>query len=77
VALHDGGWFSGSKVTFTVLGDGKILWQSKKIGAHDEYPQECSISVAGVDVLELQVTCTSSNNGVWPVWLDPSVSVSK
>jgi serine/threonine-protein kinase len=74
VALHDGGWFSGSKITFTVMGDGKVLWQSKKIGAHDEYPQDCSVSVAGVDVLELQVTCTSSNNGVWPVWLDPRVS---
>ena len=71
VALHDGGWFSGSKVTFTVLGDNKVLWQSKKIASVQDFPQECSISVKGVNVLELQVTCTSSNNGVWPVWLDP------
>jgi serine/threonine-protein kinase len=74
VALHGQGWFSGSKVTFTVLGDGKVLWQSKQIASHDDYPQEGSCSVANVDVLELQVTCTSSNNGVWPVWIDPSLS---
>jgi serine/threonine-protein kinase len=74
VALHDGGWFSGSAVTFLVLGDGNVLWRSKPIRVHGDYPQECSVSVAGVDLLELQVTCTSSNNGVWPVWLDPCLS---
>jgi serine/threonine-protein kinase len=74
VALHDGGWFSGSTVTFTIMGDGKILWQSKPIRTKEDQPQDCSISVSGVDVLELQVTCSSNNSGVWPVWLDPSVS---
>ncbi|OAI52786.1 hypothetical protein AYO44_16435 [Planctomycetaceae bacterium SCGC AG-212-F19] len=74
VALHDGGWFSGSHVTFVVLGDGRVLWQSKGIRTHGDYPQECTVAVTGVDLLELQVTCTSSNNGVWPVWLDPHVA---
>lgn len=74
VGLHDGGWMSGSKVTFVVIGDGKTLWQFKPIGGRDDYPQECNIKCAGVDTLELQVTCTSLNSGVWPVWLDPQVS---
>ena len=75
VALHDGGWFSGSKVTFTVLGDDKVLVAVQEdCLPTEDYPQVCAISVAGVDVLELQVTCTSSNNGVWPVWLDPCLT---
>jgi serine/threonine-protein kinase len=74
VALHDRGWFSGSKVTFVVLGDGKVLWRSKEIATHDDYPQSMEVDVTGIDQMELQVTVTSSNNGVWPVWIDPRVT---
>jgi hypothetical protein len=74
VGLHDGGWMSGSKVTFSVIGDGRTLWQSKPIGGKDDYPQECTVPCTGVDSLELQVTCSSLNSGVWPAWLDPQVT---
>jgi serine/threonine-protein kinase len=73
VGLHGRGWFSGSVVTFTVFGDGAVLWQSKPIRDYSEPPQECNVKVTGVNVIELQVTCTGESNGVWPVWIDPAV----
>jgi hypothetical protein len=74
VGLHARGWFSGSKITFVVLGDGRVLWRSKEIGSLEDYPFECDVDITGVDQLELQVTCTDNSNGVWPVWIDPRVT---
>jgi hypothetical protein len=44
-----------SPATFIVLGDGKELWQSKKITHNHARSQDFQIIVKGVDVLELRV----------------------
>lgn len=61
-----------SAPVFEVLGDGRRLWQSAPV-RRPRQPQECSIDVTGVDVLELRVHCDGSNFGVHAVWVEPRV----
>jgi hypothetical protein len=58
-------------VGFDVYGDGKLLWSSKAINSKDTR-DEYSVSVAGVDVLELRTRVRQGSG--WrahAVWLDP------
>jgi len=71
--LNDSSTRSVSPLIFMVLGDGRPLWQSKPIQAHGDQ-QECVVRVAGVEVLELLVTCAGSNEGAHAVWIDPQLS---
>jgi hypothetical protein len=59
-------------VTFQVLGDGKILWESKPVDIARKV-QECKIDVAEVNVLELRVNCSGSGVNAHAVWLEPRV----
>jgi alpha-galactosidase len=60
-------------VGFDVYGDGKLLWSSKAINGKDTR-DECAVSVAGVDVLELRTRLRQGSGwGAHAVWLDPYV----
>ncbi len=56
---------------FKVIGDGKVLWVSKKIGGRAS--DQCSVNVAGVRVLELQTWIEKNSDHAWTVWVDPVV----
>jgi hypothetical protein len=71
VAINDSSTWCWSPATFTVLGDGKALWQSKAISHDHEHTQQCSVSVSGVDVLELRVQVVNGSEGVHAVWIEP------
>jgi NPCBM/NEW2 domain/Protein kinase domain len=57
-------------LTFQVLGDGKILWQSKPV-ATSRTVQQCSVDVSGVEILELCVLCPGPGENAYAVWLEP------
>lgn len=62
-----------SKAAFHVWGDGKPLWTSRPLRAAGEF-QECSIRVAGVRTLKLEVICTGPYNGTHAVWVAPMLT---
>ncbi len=71
VAINDTTKWCWSPATFSVIGDGKILWQSVWIAHNHAHSQECSVSVEDVDVLELRVYCENGNKGLHAVWIEP------
>jgi eukaryotic-like serine/threonine-protein kinase len=73
VAINDTTNWCWSPATFTVLGDGKELWQSKQIAHNHARSQECQVLMRGVDVLELRVQCVNLNQGLHAVWVEPRV----
>jgi serine/threonine protein kinase len=73
VSINDGPPRSESPVTFAVYGDGKLLWQSQPISSQGQ-GQSFSVSVEGVDVLTLQVTCEGEPRGAHAVWVEPQVT---
>jgi hypothetical protein len=70
VTLNDTSVRSPSPVTFTVFGDGRILWKSDPILSQEE-SQTCSVSVKGVKILKLQVAVTHEHRGAHAVWVEP------
>lgn len=64
---------SVSKLTFTIIGDGRELWKSEPLDVPKK-PQKFTVDVSGVDVLELSVDCPGKNDYAHTVWLDPQVS---
>jgi eukaryotic-like serine/threonine-protein kinase len=73
VAIDDTTKWCWSPATFTVLGDGKELWQSRFISHTHARSQDCQVIVKGVDVLELRVHVANGNQGVHAVWVEPRV----
>jgi hypothetical protein len=71
VAINETSNWCWSPATFTVLGDGKTLWQSVGIAHNHTHTQDCRVDVSGVDVLELRVQCVNGSNGVHAVWVEP------
>jgi hypothetical protein len=71
VAINDTSNWCFSPAVFTILADGKPLWQSSWIAHNHAHSQECSVDVSGVDVLELRVHCINGNDGVHAVWVEP------
>ncbi len=63
---------SRTPLTFSVKGDGRILWKSNPIQKPGQ-PQNCLVPVEGVDRLELEVSCPGDNRGAHAVWVDPQV----
>ena len=55
-SLNDGPPESMTPLTFTVRGDGRILWQSHPIRRQDDAERR-EISVRGVDVVTIEVNC--------------------
>jgi hypothetical protein len=70
VALNDTAQIVFSQAVFEVYGDDKRLWQSAPVGKGAK-AQECSVDVAGVEVLELRVTSQGSHFGLHAVWVEP------
>jgi len=69
IGLQDG--HAGS-VVFVVKGDDKELFRSGPVRKHTALTQ--SVSIAGVDLLELIVEdAGDGNGGDWGVWLDPTL----
>lgn len=62
----------GAAVMFTVLGDGKTLWQSGTVSETHKL-ESCEVSVADVRMLELRVTCPGSNHCAHAIWVEPSL----
>jgi hypothetical protein len=62
-------------MTFSVIGDKKVLWKSRAIQRHGD-GQPCSVSVRGVDVLTLQVDCPGPSGEGWSIWVDPRVTLA-
>ena len=70
VALNDSTTLVFDNAVFEVWGDGKRLWRSDPI--HEpKRPQEASVDVTNVDILELRVNATSSHFGLHAVWFEP------
>ena len=59
-----------SPLTFTVLGDGKVLWESQPM-QRVEQVQPCKLDVRGVGILELRVVCRGINENAHACWLEP------
>ena len=75
VALPDTHPECPTPLTFAIIGDGRILWQSKPVKKRGD-EQKFTLQIGGVDELELAVTCPGTNNSnyqmiTYPVWLDP------
>lgn len=70
VAVADTGSGFADNAVFLVLADGKVVWKSQPI-TRPETSQACKVSLAGVDVLELQVRNSGGNRYGHTVWLDP------
>lgn len=73
VSVNDTSPGSPSPLTFAVYGDGVQLWKSQGVSTQEQ-TQECSIAIAGVDVLKLEVTAAGDVRGGHAVWLEPAVS---
>ena len=63
--------FRGTLI-FQVQGDGKMLWKSAPV-VRSSVPLACRVSLAGVDLLELQVHCQGPYGHGQGVWLEPKV----
>lgn len=55
---------------FRVVGDGKVLWESKPLQKHGD-ALECDISVEGVDQLRLECHCAGMASFAWAFWGNP------
>ena len=76
VSLNDTSTRSPVALTFSVYGDGELLWRSTPVTTRNQI-QKCHVSVKGVKVLQLTVTNSpgdlSSVKGAHSLWLDPQV----
>jgi hypothetical protein len=61
-----------TQLTFQVLGNDKVLWQSKPVDTARNV-QECKVDVTGVRILELRVSCPGPAINAQAVWLEPRV----
>ncbi|MCY3018717.1 MAG: protein kinase [Planctomycetota bacterium] len=71
VALNDSS-SACAPLIFRVVGDGKVLWESKPIAKFKE-PQECTVAIDGVEKLELVVDCAGDYGNGHAVWIEPRV----
>lgn len=72
VALKDAKTQFNSTVTFTVLGDNRVLWKSSQIRL-DKDVLFCKVSVKNINRLEIRTETPGINRGAHAVWLDPHV----
>ena len=72
-SLNDGPPECDTPLTFSVFGDGQLLWQSHPVRRQADADQ-CVISVQGVDILTLQVDCPGSPRSAHAVWVEPRVT---
>ena len=72
VALVDTG-NPPTPLTFRVLGDGKLLWQSPPLQKMGK-TQPCTVGIRKVRVLSLQVVCPGYNGWAEALWVAPQLS---
>lgn len=76
VALNDTAreWPSWS-FRFSIFGDGRLLWESQPVRKYSD-TQQCEISVAGVDLLQLGFIIQGmvADHGGPVVWVDPRLT---
>jgi len=70
VALNDSSRRPESPVTFQIIGNGQVLWQSQEIDSVGVI-QRFQIDVENVDSLQMKVKCAAGNTGCSAAWLDP------
>ncbi len=71
--------FNGSTNTplkFRIIGDGKLLWESRPLDKHGE-SHEFEMSVVGIKELRLEALCTGKATFAWAFWANPRVSKGK
>lgn len=69
IGLRDNAHIQGS-ARFTVLGDGKILYQSEPLRVDQK--ANVKVDVSGVKLLELKTEGTEGHNfNSWSIWVDP------
>jgi len=73
IGLTDDTRSSDDPLTFEVIGDGKVLWQSTPV-KHWADSQSCHIWISGVHRLTLKVECPGSNHSAHAFWAEPSVT---
>tara|TARA_B100001123_G_scaffold48600_2_gene49463 strand:- start:127 stop:3696 length:3570 start_codon:yes stop_codon:yes gene_type:complete len=61
---------SASPLRFSIIGDGKLLWQSSAIQSPKTF-HPFDTFVSGVRQLQLRVKCDDRNNFAWAVWVAP------
>lgn len=64
-----------SPVVFEIYGDGRCLWTSTPVHASRVQPQPFTVSLVGVDVLQLvtRVTRPSASKHAAAVWVEPAL----
>jgi len=62
----------GSPIVFTVIGDGKRLWQSPPLAKRDQMAR-FSVDISGVTAVELHTDTIGSAFLAWGAWLDPEL----
>src|SRR5262249_35963290 len=72
VAVNDAANLIGPTmpITFLVIGDGKLLWQSRVIQAQNDI-DAARVDVSGVEGLELPGGAQGSSHNSHAVWLEP------
>jgi hypothetical protein len=65
---------SETPLEFTILGDGKVLWQARVQKPDDA--KEFAVPVRGVRRLELSVRCPGSAHAAHAVWFEPRLEES-
>jgi hypothetical protein len=67
--------YAQQPLTFKVLGDDRILWESPVKTAADAQP--CDVSLAGVQILRLEIHCPGDSKNAWAAWIDPQLVMSQ
>ncbi len=61
------------KHTFRIVGDGRELWKSPQFTKADD-EAVCSVSVAGVRELQLELICEGKSDRGYATWLNPRLT---
>jgi hypothetical protein len=61
-----------SPMTFTILGDGTVLWRSKPVASRKD-AQPFQVSVKGVQKLRLEVGCSGGIKAAHGLWFEPTL----
>jgi mono/diheme cytochrome c family protein len=77
VALDDRSNVILGQAIFEVRGDGKRLWRSKAVNKSHIDPQEFSLNVSGVTLLDLYVLAPGNHIGLHAVWIEPRLLQKK
>ncbi len=64
-------------VTFSVFGDGRLLWQSPIITRSEKAPQTTTIDINGIKKISLQVSAMGNIGSDHANWINPIITLSK